>query len=145
MEYLFMNMINARKMTIFLLPSTNRQLIFTFYVPQQCHPLRASMLSWPSNLKQPFGPFVRFLHNTWKIKISFKPFCLEFSQLPPQNTAVSEPWDRLAQNDSKRPVETNEEGRILTFNRAKVNCELIINPVRKETGRCHEPETQRKG
>lgn len=51
----------------------------------------------------------------------------------------------MARKHSKSSVETDKENAILTFNRATIECELVINPVRKETGRCHEPETQKEG
>lgn len=69
----------------------------------------------------------------------------EFSGLPPQSTAVSQTQQGLAQKHSKRLSKQMRKTGFWLSMGATRECELVINPVRKETGRCHEPETQKEG
>ena len=90
-----------------------------------------------SRLFCPFAPFTKL----GKLKILLHPFPWSLGSAPhltPQNPdpAQCTPQDLLKQNS---------KDRILTFKEATTECELVIKPVTKEVGRCHEPKTQREG
>ena len=90
-----------------------------------------------SRLFCPFAPFTKL----GKLKILLHPFPWSLGSVPPPppqnpNPAPCTPQDLLKQNS---------KDRILTFKEATTECELVIKPVTKEVGRCHEPKTQREG